>query len=600
MDEETETGAVVWLQSFSGVRSRFGAGPTITSEQVDFARRYGYCYARPRIEPLTAVPLFAIARDPRATGEAIARAQAAGFAAAAASLRRQIRILDLGILTTPMFQHAVRLLDAAGGVMITASHNPLTDNGWKYATSSPPVLRGPDSAPGGALLSAPEMGRLIDAVAGSDPVAAVDTQVTDDGETRQRIIADFEAHIARTFKLSGRGPRIVLDPNGGAACTVAAQILEGMGIEVVEIHGRLGEPEHEIDTDGISPETGEHRLASLSRRVAEEGALCGIAFDYDADRGNLALAACDGVAQVPDPQTVAAANMALAIAVHRRRNPGMERMAVVVSDATSERSATVARALGAEVYEAETGEINVVMKMHELQDGGYAVPVAVEGANGGTIFRGSTCRDGILVAAAACQVAEDPAIVDELAAALRANTEVAYADQRPPPLHPRAGGGNKRGSGGRGSSPAAAPSRQEHPPSIPPLARGGSVSPLERLFRILPPYATLAAKVQAQPISPADLKAEMERRFVDDCWPDLRDVFESYEIVHYQALRVSRELTGDGSGGWKLRLIRRDGVCGSVWIRNSRTEAGVVRLIADSPDPDLTDRLFLLGKDLLG
>jgi phosphoglucosamine mutase len=585
MDTKTNTPTATWLQSFSGVRSRFGAGPDITSEQRDFALRYGFCYARPRIESAPDDPLLIIARDPRPTGEAVARAQAAGFAAAAASLRRGIRILDLSILTTPMFQHAVRMLGAAGGVMITASHNPLTDNGWKYATAGMDAARRPDSAPPGGLLSAPEMGDLIESVAACrEAVPTVEPQVSSDGGTRESILADFEEHIARTFGLHGWGPRIVLDPNGGAACGTAARILGDLGVEVLEVHGRLGEPGHEIDTDGISPATGEHRLAPLSRRVAEESALCGIAFDYDADRGNLALPACDGRAHVPDPQTVAAANMALAVMLHRRAS-GSDRLAVVVSDSTSERSARVARSLGAEVYEAETGEINVVMKMHELADRGYSVPVAVEGANGGTIFWGSTCRDGILVAAAACQVAEDESIVTQLAAAL-SDPRGLDSHRAPDP-------------GGRGSSRAAASPEHADPPLVPPFSRGGTGSPLERLFETLPPYVTRAAKVQAQPIPPAELKAQMEQRFVDDHWPAMKDEFASHEIVHYQALRVSHELTGDGSGGWKLRLVCKDGVRGSVWIRNSRTELGVVRLIADSPDPDLTDQLFTLGHALL-
>ena len=524
---------MAWLQSFSGVRSCFGEGPGITHAQREFAARYGYCYAHPRIASYRGeIALFIVARDPRPTGDAIAAAQMAGFAAAAQSLGRDIDVLDLGILTTPMFQHAVRMLDACGGVMITASHNPLTDNGWKYATSSPDACRGIESAPPGALLSAPDMGALIDTVADcTETIADTAPSPYVDRDARARVIADYELHIAETFRLDGNAPKIVLDPNGGAACTIAADLLRHLGIDVIEVHGELGRPEHEIDTDGLSPASGEHRLAPLSRLVAKEGALCGIAFDYDADRGNLALPAAGDDINVPEPQVVAAANMALALAIHRRLHPDGGKLAVVVSDSTSARSADIAHALGADVYEAETGEINVTMKMRDLEAEGYAVPVAVEGGNGGTIFRGSTCRDGILVAAAACQVAEDPTIIDDLAIALGVPGLRLPRGRFCPSIIDDLG--IALGSGARGSSRATA------------------ASPLQQLFDILPHYATRAAKVDAAAIPALDLKAQLERRFVEDHWPTMRAEFTSYEIIHYQAMRVGQELTGDGSGGWK-------------------------------------------------
>src|SRR5208337_3708689 len=82
-------------------------------------------------------------------------------------------------------------------------------------------------------------------------------------------------------------------------------------------------------------------------------------------------------------------------------------------DATSLASERVARLFGAEVHYVETGEINVVTKMNSLRLEGYDVPVGVEGANGGTIFETSTCRDGLQAALSAALAESQPEVSRE-------------------------------------------------------------------------------------------------------------------------------------------------------------------------------------------
>ena len=121
-----------------------------------------------------------------------------------------------------------------------------------------------------------------------------------------------------------------------------------------------------------------------------------------------------------EPQRVAAFNVALVLArsaLRKGRDQGNS--AIVASDATSLVTHRVATAFGAEVFVVETGEINVVSKMHALREAGYDVPVGVEGANGGTIFESATCRDGLQVALSAAQAESTPAIVEEWLAARR-------------------------------------------------------------------------------------------------------------------------------------------------------------------------------------
>src|SRR5688572_10885237 len=110
-----------WLQSYSGVRAKVGLGPGVSREDQAFAFRHGYCYAVSRLQanPAPRVGLV-IARDPRPTGGALARAQVRGLATACHDFGVELELMDLGVVPTPVWQHSVRQFAAHGGLMITA------------------------------------------------------------------------------------------------------------------------------------------------------------------------------------------------------------------------------------------------------------------------------------------------------------------------------------------------------------------------------------------------------------------------------------------------------------------------------------------------
>jgi phosphomannomutase len=534
-----------WLQSYSGVRAKIGLGPDVSRDDEAFAFRHAYCYAVSRMQanPAPRAKLV-LARDPRPTGSALARAQARGLATACHDLGVELELIDLGVVPTPLWQHSVRLFEAHGGVMITASHNPIDENGWKYATGVETF--GVDPAPPGALLSAAEMGHLIRAANAfaPHPWRSPLGSVTDNA-ARERAIANYVSFLSEAYFAHAPGVRVVLDPNGGAACAVAERAFHALGVDPIVMNAVEGQVAHEIDAEHARPD-GTHVLDDVANRVRAERALFGLAYDFDADRGNLTYIDHDGKTHIPSPQASAAMNTAIALAVHQRSGDS-RRPAVVASDATSCRVKQVAAAFGADVFEVETGEINVVTKMQDLERHDFCAVIGVEGPNGGTVFSGTTCRDGTLVGAGALLAAAD--------AELR--RIIAHA-----------------------------------------LARGREMRPdLAGFIEILPPQRSFMERHDA----PADWKMtvdtfdrEFPRRFASE----LARTWERFDIVYSYTRYVGPERPSAAWYGWKARLCR-PGAEGFLWIRGSKTEAGVARIVGDAPDETGARALVDLGRRLL-
>ena len=544
------------VQSFSGVRTIFGQGPDISDELQALAWAYAYCYVRKTLKPNRAMLL--LGRDPRPTGLALGKALTRGFLAGASSINCDLQIIDLGIITTPLAETAIRSLQADGGVIVTASHNPIEHNGFKFLTGC--SSNDSKSAPPGALLSASAMAEVIGDVGSliSREFSNVHNQIklitpsqldkalaNDDNESArihaERAYLDvigqdwgIAPHCLKPLTL---GPAL-LDPNGGAGSGIDARVLEHFGVRVIEINAEVGYPEHGIDTDGIDPASGRHMLMRVARAAARERAHFGVAFDYDADRGNLVLPGHDESAIIP-PQQVAAFNVALALA-RRRLNGGKHaKLAVVMSDATSLACERVAEAFDAEVFHVETGEINVVTKMHNLRHEGYDVPVGVEGANGGTIFETSTCRDGLQAALSAALAESQPEVAQEwVRIASKSNGQVFDSSKKV---------------------------------SLPELVASVPMNP------------NIMLRLSSPPISHGELKQRIEQYFTDCIWPRLSSRFAGFEFQNFEEIRQVSKRTGDESGGWRV-LMKSPDRRAAIFLRGSRTEAGIWRMIIDADD----------------
>ncbi|CAM2843882.1 phosphoglucosamine mutase [Rariglobus hedericola] len=194
-----------------------------------------------------------IGRDTRGSGEALMKAVAAGLVAAG------MEPVSLGVLPTPAVARAVRTSGAALGVVITASHNPASDNGIKFFAGSGIKLTDEDEVRIESLLP--------DAAA-----APVLTVPEIDG------VADY-IDVARGVLPAGSlaGWRIILDTAHGATTSTSPAVLRALGAEVIGIGDQ---PDGRNINEGVGSEHPE----KLAEKVLTAGARLGIAHDGDGDR----------------------------------------------------------------------------------------------------------------------------------------------------------------------------------------------------------------------------------------------------------------------------------------------------------------------------
>jgi phosphomannomutase len=175
-------------------------------------------------------------------------------------------VLDIGLAATPMNYFAISHFKAAGGVQVTASHNPAQYNGFKFSRHGARPVSGDH---GIALME-----RKVQE--GDLPKAATPGKVT-----RGEVFQDYLKHILSFLRQDNQGPRlkVVADAANGMA-TIDRPILEAMGIELTTIFFELDGtfPNHEANP------LKEENLRDLQRAVRKAGADLGIAFDGDADR----------------------------------------------------------------------------------------------------------------------------------------------------------------------------------------------------------------------------------------------------------------------------------------------------------------------------
>lgn len=307
-------------------------------------------YDRPR-------PLAVVGRDTRISGQFLEHAVVAGLSSAG------VDVLRLRVLPTPGVAYFTDLLGADVGVVISASHNPMPDNGIKFL------------ARGGVKLD-DALEREIEDVLDSDwtrPTGGDVGRVTPHQGTVER----YAAHLTATLDNPLAGMRVVLDCAHGAASEVGPLALRTAGAEVVVINA-------EPDGLNINDGCGSTHLEPLRRAVVEHGAVAGFALDGDADR---CLAVDRNGAVVDGDQIMAVLALAL-------RDKGQLRDDTVVATVMSNLGFVLAmQEHGITVRQTGVGDRYV---LEEMKRAGYSLG----GEQSGHVIlsRHATTGDGLLTA----------------------------------------------------------------------------------------------------------------------------------------------------------------------------------------------------------
>ncbi|MEJ7576149.1 MAG: phosphoglucomutase/phosphomannomutase family protein [Pyrinomonadaceae bacterium] len=179
----------------------------------------------------------------------------------------EVALFDTDV-PTPVVSWAVRECKAAGGVMITASHNPPEFNGFKIK-----------AAWGGS--APPETTSAVESLVDSNAPQRGDVN-NDDANLLHNSLASYKKQIANFVdleQLRRSAGRIIVDPMHGAGGRWVESFLRGGNLEVETIRA-----ERDPLFGGVNPEPIDQNLAPLKTRVRETGALVGLATDGDADR----------------------------------------------------------------------------------------------------------------------------------------------------------------------------------------------------------------------------------------------------------------------------------------------------------------------------
>lgn len=345
-------------ESFSGVR---GTYPTPLSRAVAYAYAFSFMQFLGLHEHGNNT--LVIGRDTRASGMAIVQAFAGFF------VSEGWEVFDIGESSTPATEQAVRHFGAAGGVMITASHNPPEQNGWKLLSRA------------GSVLSASDMQWVIDRARQSDGLQKspyVETgMIYDKTEESREAYARFVSTIVgekHKQAIKNRGFKIIFDCGGGAVIPYIKPVCALFGITPICINAEPG-------FFGRSIEPTKESLANVPAIIKEHTADFAIAFDADADRAEIMLANGECVS----------GHHIVALLVDEILSDTHAKAPVVVNDATSDLVSLVAKKHGIKTIEVEVGESNVVSEMNKIGS-----KVGGEGSSGGGIVAPQMCRDGLL------------------------------------------------------------------------------------------------------------------------------------------------------------------------------------------------------------
>lgn len=337
------------IKSISGIRGTIGGktGENLTPpDVVKFAAAYGMWVKKSNV-----TARIVIGRDARPSGELVNNLVCSTLQGLG------IDVIDLGLSTTPTVEIAVIEEKAAGGIIITASHNPVQWNALKLLNER------------GEFISAKD-GEEVLAIAGKEafdfaPVTKLGKYEKKDGYIRKHIDQILKLPLVDAPLIRKRGFKVVVDGVNSTGGIAIPMLLRELGVSVKELYCEpTGHFPH-------NPEPLPEHLTDICREVVKGKHDLGIVVDPDVDR--LAFICEDGSPFGEEYTVVAVADYVL--------NSGKVKNGNTVSNLSSTRAlCDITEKAGGQYFASAVGEVNVV----EMMKAQHAV-IGGEG-NGGVIY----------------------------------------------------------------------------------------------------------------------------------------------------------------------------------------------------------------------
>jgi len=327
------------IKSISGIRGTIGGQPGDNLTPIDivkFSAAFGSIMANGKSETR-----IVIGRDGRISGNMVNQLVVNTLTGLG------IQVIDLGLSTTPTVELAVKMENADGGIILTASHNPKEWNALKLLNSEGEFI---SAETGAEVLKLADSGEITFA-----PVDKLGSVTEDESYLQKHIDAVINYPLVDREAIAARGFRVVVDAVNSTGAIYVPALLKALGVEEVivlneTVNGRFAH----------NPEPLPEHLTQLSNEVVKQKAHLGIAVDPDVDR--LAFVCEDGSMFGEEYTLVAVADYVLS-----------QRKGNTVSNMSSTRALKdVTLKHGGEYFPSAVGEVNVVnkMKQHNAVIGG--------------------------------------------------------------------------------------------------------------------------------------------------------------------------------------------------------------------------------------
>ena len=463
----------------------------------------------------------------------------------------------LGVSSAPeimAYSHA----GYSGFYYISASHNPVGHNGFKFGYSGGVLPNTEAEKAKTIFLSSVDEGlcdrmKALSASVSAEMFGKILRHHRSVKNSALRYYSEFvmrTAHADDSFSIPFG---IVADFNGSArSASIDIPFLRRHGADVWAVNNIPGQIAHAIVPEGANLETARKTLEMVHKRNPRF--MLGYMPDNDGDRGNFVYIAGNGRAKALNAQEVfalvASIELSHAVMMHPKR-----RIAIAVNGPTSLLIDDISARLGVAVFRSDIGEANVVTLAENVRKEGYIVPLCGEGSNGGNITHPAKVRDPMNSIMTIAKLWSIPGLYEFLLNTL----------------------GKKR----RG-----------------PVSIDSILSAFPRYY--MTPAFSPDAVMKIKSRDWDALKAEYERMLSSEAEANMAKCASCYEIRQYEA---SSEEIGGGNehrpypstGGLKVQFLDADGKpVAYLWLSRSRTEP-VCRVMVDVKDADMAEHDRLLA-----